>query len=393
MTDYIRIDDDFEPEIVPERVIWLDDEQFDLLNNLVEKLRSPGLFELHFVLGVAGTGKTQVLLSLASELRELGQSVFLGLSNSLTKSLTDAGFQINPGSPTRKSIHIVDDPTKVADIKAAIKLAKNQGARALVVGIDPFQWTERKALLQFAAFLDPKMGDSSFIESSSILTRFRDVDYTARPVVHWLRTVYRQSGKTASGALALSKALFERKNPYVYPHKQAEFDSFTQPLMSEFLERVKVGEEAGEFFVSKSSAGTSRELWNQVAKHMSRTDRWSWTDALLVVPQAGDMESKWSHFKVEIPGLSDQDDFDPEISFAQISEFLPVRIASVSMPESVRGEEFQDVVVSLSESHWSFLESTKGGLDSRKWAMIMPLHTFITRATDSIRIFIGKAED
>lgn len=392
MTDYIRIDDDFEPEIVPERVIWLDDEQFELLSDLVEGLSKPGNFELHFVLGVAGTGKTQVLLSLATELRDLGESVYLGLSSSLTKSLTDAGFQISPGSPSWRAIHIIDDPTKVLDVKASIKFAKAQGARALVIGIDPFQWTERKALLQFAAYLNPEMGDSEFIESSDILTRFRNVDYSARPNVHWLRTVYRQGGKTAAGALSLSRTLFERKNPYVYPHKQSEFDSFTKPLMTEFLEQVKLGSEAGGFEISTSDVRTSLDLWTQVGKHMTRLDRWSWTDSMLVVPQVGDLESKWSEFEVEIPGLTDISGFDPEISFARISEFLPVRIVPVSNPESVRGEEFQDVVISLSSAHWAFLESTKGGLDSRKWAMIMPLHTFITRATDSLRIFISRSQ-
>lgn len=388
MTEYIRIDDDFEPEIVEEEIIWLSDEQFELEDSLFQQLSAPGAFEFHLILGVAGTGKTQVLLSLADDLREAGHSVVLGISQSLKKSLTDAGFQIKSDIPGFGSIHLIDDPAKVSDIKKAYETAKMLRARALVISIDPFQWTERKALMKFAAYLRPEMGEQAFIASHETLTKFRDVAYGTNPKVHWLRTVFRQSKRVGSQALELSRYIFGQMNPNVYDHKKQEFESFTQPFVEGLLVDVSFEKDGGGFDVFEAQDSTG-QLWKLISEHVSRNDRWSWTDSLLVVPQIQQLESKWSDYEVPIKGLSDQPDFNPDIQLSEIFSKLRIRFALYDFPTTVRGEQFQDVIVAVSKPLWAHFHRPKSGLGSQEWAQIMPLHTYITRAKDRVQIVVG----
>ena len=390
MTEYLRIDDDFEPEIVPERVVWLSDEQFDLVDKLFQRLAVPGGFEFHLVLGVAGTGKTQVLLSLGDDLREAGLSVCLGMSQSLKKSLVDAGFQIRTDDMSAGSIHLVDDPGTLADLKNAYTTAKNSRARALVVTIDPFQWTDSKALLRFAAYVDPELGHPEVIARSGILKRFRDVVYGASPQVHWLRTVYRQSELTGRSALELSQSIFRNMNPYIYADKQSEFEEITKSFADELLSNAKFEVGGGAFEVITTSNPT-RELWERISKHLTKPDRWHWTDSALVVPQISELESRWSEYEVAIPGVSDVAGFDPEITLEELCTKHKLRWVLFGMPGSVRGEEFQEVLVSIDELKWAMIHRHKQGLGSQEWGEIMPLHVFVTRAKDQVTIIVNSS--
>lgn len=389
LTEYIRIDDDFEPEIVPEEVIWLSDEQFELEDTLFQRLSKPGSFEFHLILGVAGTGKTQVLLSLAEDLRESGASVVLGISQSLKKSLADAGFQIKSDNPRRGSIHLVDDPATVGDIKKSYEQAKLLGARALVISIDPFQWTERKALVKFATYLRPEMGNPSFIAAHQTLNKFRDVAYGAAPEVHWLKTVYRQTREAGEQALALSQLIFSMMNPYVWDSKKREFEGFTKQFTEGLLVDVTFERNGGGFDIFEAEDSTHM-LWYLIGEHLNRDDRWSWTDSLLVVPMIQQLDSKWSDYQVPIRGLTDQPDFDPEIALIDIFGKLRIRFALYDFPTSVRGEQFQDVVVAVAPALWKKYLKPKSGMGSQDWAQIAPLHTYITRAKDRVQLVIGS---
>jgi hypothetical protein len=391
VTEYIRIDDDFEPEIVPERVVWLSDEQFQLEDYLFQRLKEPGAFEFHLILGVAGTGKTQVLLSLGDDLREAGQQVVLGISQSLKKTLTDAGFQIKSDTPVPGAIHLIDDPNQLGDIKSAYKFAKACGARAVVISIDPFQWTHSRSLMKFAAYFRPEMGDAEYIDSHRTLKRFRDILYGVKPEAHWLRTVFRQSGRAGSKALELSKLIFENMNPFGFPDKKEEFVDFTKGFVDELLVKAEFVNDEGDLIVTETNAPT-QELWERIAKHVQRTDRWYWTESALVVPLVSQLSSKWSEYSVPIPGFSDQEGFDPDIQLVDAFGPLKIRYALYDFPASVRGEEFQDVIISVPNALWKKMHQQKTGLGSNDWAEIMPLHVYITRGKDLVQIVVGDSE-
>ncbi len=370
-------------------MIWLSDEQFELEDTLFQKLKDKGDFEFHLILGVAGTGKTQILLSLAEDLRDSGAKVVLGISQSLKKTLTDAGFQIKSDTPSIGAIHLIDDPKELVDIKNAYLEAKSKSARALVVSIDPFQWTDAKSLMKFEAYLRPEMGHPEFISSHHTLKKFRDIVYGANPKVHWLRTVYRQSALTGSKALELSKSIFLMMNPYAHEYKKDEFTEFTRRFVDGILVDVDFESEGGDLIVDEVE-DTTRILWELISKHVGRPDRWSWTDSALVVPQVSELESKWSDYQIPILGVSDRPEFASDVKLGEIFEQLRIRYCLYDFPSSVRGEEFQEVIVSVPGLLWARMNRPKTGMASPDWAEIMPLHTYITRAKDLVHLVIGN---
>ncbi len=370
-------------------MVWLSDEQFELEDTLFQRLKEKGVFEFHLILGVAGTGKTQVLLSLAEDLRDSGVKVVLGVSESLKKTLTDAGFQIKSDVPSIGAVHLIDDPKELVDIKNAYHEAKSKSARALVVSIDPFQWTDAKSLMKFEAYLRPEMGHPEFISSHHTLKKFRDIVYGANPTIHWLRTVYRQSARTGSKALELSKTIFLMMNPYAHEYKKDEFTEFTSRFVDGLLVNVNFESEGGDLTVNEVENPT-RMLWELISRHVARPDRWNWTDSALVVPQVIEMESKWSDYQIPIPGVSDRPGFSSDVKLGEIFEQLRIRYCLYDFPATVRGEEFQEVIVSVPTNLWAKMNRSKSGMGSPDWAEIMPLHTYITRGKDLVHLVIGN---
>jgi hypothetical protein len=90
-----------------------------------------------------------------------------------------------------------------------------------------------------------------------------------------------------------------------------------------------------------------------------------------------------------IPGISDQRGFDVESSIDSVLSNMNARIVDFSTPALVRGQEFQDVVICISEARWKRFKTAKIGMDGPSWKTIMPIHTFTTRAIDSVQIIVG----
>jgi hypothetical protein len=394
MTEYLRIESDFEPEIVEDRIVWLSDEQFDLVDDLFEKLRLPGPFEFHIVVGVAGTGKTQVLLSLANDLRTDGLSVVSKFPRELRVELKKAGFQLSSDKEAIGAVHLYDDPIRLSNIKLAYNNALETGARALVVAVDPFQWAERKSILKFTNYLDPQMSDPGFIESHATLERFRDIAYGIQPEIHWLRSVYRQAGHTGLAALELSRHIFDNTNPFVSDSKVSEYEKFVQPVVKHVLDNINFVFQGGEFDVIETREPIP-EISKLVRRNLNRPDRWSWTNSLLFVlpgtaPDPSEEESSLPTIKEHEPNL----DF-PSLGIPELN--LPLSSYGMDLvyfedPNRVRGKEYQEVIVVLTEQLWKIMTSKNVGLSSIEWKKIMPLHTFITRAKDNVCLIIVKGD-
>ena len=260
-----------------------------------------------------------------------------------------------------------------------------------MISIDPFQWTDAKSLMKFEAYFRPEMEESEFIDSHNILKKFRDVVYGSNPKVHWLRTVYRQSALTGSKALELSKNIFMMMNPYAHDFKKDEFIEFTKRFVDGLLVDVTFDSEGGDLVVIQNK-DPIKTIWELISRHVSRPDRWTWTDSALVVPQVNQLDSKWSDYKIPIVGLSDDSLFDPDVKLSEIFEKLRIRFCLYDFPSTVRGEEFQDVIVSVPSQLWARMHRPKSGMGSPDWAQIMPIHTYITRGKDQVHLIVGDTK-
>jgi hypothetical protein len=129
-------------------------------------------------------------------------------------------------------------------------------------------------------------------------------------------------------------------------------------------------------------------IWEFISQHVTREDRWTWTESALIVPQVGELSSKWSDFSIEIPGLTDQPGFNPEVELHEVFELVRIRFCLYGFPGTVRGEEFQDVLVSLPKRLWQQMNRGKSGLAANEWSQIMPLHVYTTRGKDTVRILV-----
>jgi hypothetical protein len=162
-------------------------------------------------------------------------------------------------------------------------------------------------------------------------------------------------------------------NPYVRSEKMTQFASITRPFVDNLLGGLSHVSEGGSFEIIED--GTAEQVW-------------TWTESALFVFDGSQGESKWSDYQVEIPGVSDQPGFDVDTSLWQILPAMNVRGIRFSDPISVRGQEFQDVLICISRRRWSQFRTAKTGMDGPSWASIMPIHTFTTRAIDSVLIIV-----
>ncbi len=379
-----RIFDEPEPKVAQQWLRFLSDEQMDLVDEVLERLRENQGFEFHIILGGAGTGKTQVLLLLASELHDAGEQVGYFTTPGVRRMVTRAGLDMPRENLSSGSIHLLDDPVEVGQVVKALDRARSCGAKALVVAVDPFQWTERTAFLKLSLILGDLKGVGELQGQSlqGVWHKFYDVPRYS----YFLKTAYRQTRRTGAGSLDLSASIFQRMNPYVREDKKRRFEEITQPFVERVLNGLQHSTEGGLFRIHEE--GTSRILWEAVARVAARQDRWSWTEPILFVYDDKQGQSKWLTDSVVIPGISDQTNFDTQSTVQSVLAGLNTRLVKYLNPSDVRGQEFQDVIICIGKSRWDQFKRAKIGLDGESWKSIMPIHTFTTRAVDSVEIIV-----
>ena len=381
-----EIFDEPEPFVAEQWLKFLSDEQINLEDEVLGQLSDNTQFQFHIILGGAGTGKTQVLLLLAQELQESGHRVGYFTTSGVRSMIEKAGLDIPSENLARGAVHLVDDPTEVGQVTEALKRAKAFQARALVVAIDPFQWTERTAFLKLATILGEHNPAEDLLGRRNTLVNLKN-EVTGVPIhKHYLKTAYRQTKVAGTGSIGLSNSIFQRMNPYVRSEKMTQFASITRPFVDNLLGGLSHVSEGGSFEIIED--GTAEQVWKALSMFASRSDRWTWTESALFVFDGSQGESKWSDYQVEIPGVSDQPGFDVDTSLWQILPAMNVRGIRFSDPISVRGQEFQDVLICISRRRWSQFRTAKTGMDGPSWASIMPIHTFTTRAIDSVLIIV-----
>lgn len=408
---------DFEPEPVDEWQGYLTDEQFQTVDNVLESITSSSDFQFHLILGVAGTGKTQVLLSLAQDLRDNNFNVVHEMSTPLREYLKRARVQFDPGRAEIGSVILLDDPLSHKAIYSKYKEAIDSGARALVVAADPFQFQDREALLKFAVYLHPELSAEEYRKTSRLMSNsFPDVVYSSIPTIHWIRTIFRQHSKVGELALEFSKRIFDTNNPWDDKPRQNEWGKILSDQIDRALVDVEYANPGGDIDYIETQDPLD-ELNQAITRHSNRTDKWERNHSFLLVCDSAMLDFRpgekyfnslfdSSDESQDEPSLEEVLDFYHPESFQDAGEGRDGRARIPSLgptlreiiernggasavfdkPQNVRGVEYQEVIIHLPRALFKELLTGEKALDRDKWDLSRSLHTFLTRAKDKITI-------
>jgi hypothetical protein len=406
----------FEPERSPEWAGYLSDEQFEAVDAIFQALVSNPTFQFHLVLGVAGTGKTQVLLSLAEDLRESGIGVIFGFSDHLKQYLASCGVSTKSDKTEPGVVYLLDDPTTLRKMKQEFQHALDIKARAIVIAIDPFQFQERKALLKFAHYLHPEMNSEEFRTKSNLVKEvYKDVIYTTSPHIHWLKTIYRQQANVGRQVLELTKEVFSKTNPFILEERKNEWKSIIGSQLAGAFEDLRFATDGG-FVKIIESANPEQDLISCIADHYRKPGRWDWVKSFLVVttdlysrfqyivptynpehmPRIAKRQSSHdslnTHLEAPVDHLSDGlgKEVRPGLNIREITRAYNGEICEYSKANLVRGKEYQEVFVVMTRKRYDFIRSQKQGITTEIWKEIIPLHTFTTRAKSQVTILLTQ---
>ena len=381
-----RIFDEPEPFIAEQWLRFLSDEQMALEENILESIHRNDQFQFHIILGGAGTGKTQVLLLLADELKERGFKVGYFTSSGVRQLIEKAGLDMPAESFQSGAVHLVDDPIEVGRIVEAIRRARETKARAIVVAIDPFQWTERTAFLKLATILGDHDPKNDLLGRRNTLVKMVEELGDLSPIKHFLRTAYRQNEEAGTGSVNLSESIFQKMNPYVALEKKRQFNSITEPFVQNILNGLRHSSGGGKFQVFEDADET--ELWKQLPSLIGRSDRWDWTESILFVSDNNQGKSRFADSGPDDMRLLTSKPVEGDATFRDAIGSLGSKFVHYSTPALVRGQEFQDVIICVSKLRWKQFKTQKEGMGGPEWQSIMPIYTFVTRAIDTVTILV-----
>jgi hypothetical protein len=301
------------------------------------------------IIGGAGTGKTMVLLQLAWRLRHVHNlEVRLDLPKGLKEQLkyTQSLEWYEPG---RSGIHLLDDPLIFENVTSLLASAKAQ-SRPLVFAIDPTQWEDKKVREKFASFLQ-----------KTELT-----EYT-------LLKSYRQGGQIGHEVKALATH-FLRHSSYRADtglvKQQIESANYWETIC---LTKMTFSDDLGFFKVYRSFERDSykedlTEIFSRALEYENYRSNWP---RVLVASDYSIPE------EIEVFLKDVQDRQNPT-----------TRLRKYHEAASVRGTEFENVVLLLNYADWSLIQKGKTGLSAPEWEKCLSVLTFMSRAENQLAIVI-----
>jgi hypothetical protein len=336
-----------EAELSETWIQYLDEQQANTSDRIFSKITSkPKSFQVFYICGGPGTGKTVILLNLAINLNHEKVEVGFELSKPVLSYL-NSGKQKVPGTNLAigaAEVHLIDDPVSSDRLGEIIRKAKAGKCRALVVALDPLQWHERDT--RFAAFNRLMAAEDSL--------KF-DLD-----------VCYRQSQVVGKEVIEISRNIFTKSSRFLISDKQSKEFKLIEPY---FLLATKVK------FVDES--GRSRlytqfdksELEREIARFKNRDDLWTHTSPIAFVYDDSIGTNCRSEVKELAEGINRID--------LKISEY-----------RRIRGVEFQELFMFLSKDYWDKLSGGAAGLNSADWERLTCLYTIASRPKDGLVIFL-----
>lgn len=340
----------YEEELNEAWLQFLDTQQAQLKDEIFERLKIPGDFEFHLILGGAGTGKTVVLLNLALSLRSAGRNVVCQFNEQVIKYLNSgkqrvpgAGLVMQPGA-----VVLLDDPMSLAVLRQKLAEARKAEARALVVALDPFQWVERR-----------------------VYEKFDELIEISRPIQHDLDVCYRQSNAVGKLAIDYTKSILEKTSPFIIDSKIADHKKQLDPLKRICVDSVTFVDNGGRYKLYESEL--TKNFDKEFDRFLTRDDKWThWHPMLIIFDSSGtSMPQAWID---KIKGNN-------------------ILYKSLNQVDKIRGSEFQEIFVLLGERTWKKLQEGVPGAGAVDWERLLSLHTVLTRSKDTTVIFVSNSEE
>ena len=336
-----------EAELNETWIQYLDDQQANVSEKIFSKITSkPKDFQVFYVCGGPGTGKTVILLNLAINLSHTKMSVGFELSNPV-KNYLNSGKQKVPGvnfDVGEAEVHLIDDPVSSDRLNELIKRAKLGSCRALVVALDPLQWHERDT--RFAAFNRLMNAEASF--------RFD------------LNVCYRQSYNVGKEVLEISRNIFTKSSKSLDKVKTSRDFEEIKPYL-ELVTEASFVDASGRTQVYETFSESLLET--ELRRFTSREDIWSHTSPIAFVFDDVLSNEYRDLVKQKTVGMNKVD-------------------LKLSSYKRIRGVEFQELYVFLSRSYWKKLYEGAQGLDRSDWERLTCLYTVISRPKDCLVIFV-----
>ena len=336
----------YEAELSDEWVHFLDNEQAKISETLFQKLVIPNdEMSVEFVMGGPGTGKTVVLLNLATNLDQAGRAVSFEASPNVIKYLSSGG-RIVPGANKGFGpgvVALIDDPASSKVLADSLRKAKSAGCRAIVIGFDPLQWHERKMEANFRKI-------------------FENVKYEFYPL--W--TCYRQTSGVGKKTLELTEKIYQASSRYLDTLKQQAERAELQPYIDLSLGMSFV-DDSGRYVLYDNQIKANYKI--EVARFRARIDRWTHTSPIAFVYDDELPKEFIKSLRSEASGLN-----RTEIPLSKYRE--------------IRGVEFQELFLFVTSDFWNDLNSGKMGVGSEEWEKLACLHTILSRPKDSLALYV-----
>lgn len=338
---------------------YLDKQQQQVADKIYNSLISENRdFQVTFIIGGPGTGKTIVLLNLAINLTNVKKSILFELPTQVLNYLNSGSRPVpgtgkTPASPKKSAnrhrpvyspeILLIDDPKSAQELNQRISLARNQGFKSVVVALDPIQWHDGSRLNSFK-----KMSN---VKNLEILK---------------LNVCYRQSKGVGKESHAISKNIFNlstrNRNEITSGIEEKE-----KAELINSIESVKFVDDGGRFKIYEEF--TTRDLEKEIQRFLSREYKWSHTSPIAFVYE---------------------DVFLPEWRDAVKRLALGQKRVDVPLAEyqRVRGVEFQELFLFLSAETWQGVTKGKHGLSNKEWNSLSSLYTVVSRPKDGLVVFV-----
>ena len=226
-------------------------------------------------------------------------------------------------------------------------LFRSVGVRALVVALDPFQWVERR-----------------------VYERFNELIDLFEPQIYQLSVCYRQSANVGLKALEYTSRILDETSPFILDAKIEEHKKSIDPLREICVEGVRFVDDSGRFRLYEESLDDSFE--GEINRIRSRDDLWRHWHPLLIV--------------------HDSEDFPIPNKWRELTRGLNSVLKSIEDISSIRGCEYQEVILLVGIKTWNLISNGVLGATSADWKRAISFHTLMTRPKDSLAIFIGSQE-
>jgi hypothetical protein len=214
-----------------------------------------------------------------------------------------------------------------------------------VVALDPFQWVERR-----------------------VYEKFNELIELSGPTQYTLDVCYRQSNAVGKQAINYTKTVLDKTSPFIIESKIENHKKEIDPLRQICVENVSFVDSGGRYRFYDSNLNENFSL--EFNRFLARDDKWTHWHPMLIIfdPTGTTMPDSWVE---KIRGNN-------------------VLYKSLNQISKIRGSEFQEIFLLLSEKTWQKLQEGVLGAGAFDWEHLLGLHTVLTRSKDTTVIFVAK---